>query len=99
MAFEHSSSESIPSPNDKSFTEHLEAVPTNDNAVRNEKGHLATGEDGLNHEEDAPMTLNLFMSFTAMAFLWTASQIPVYLFGGVPPLIYSELGGADRWIW
>lgn len=27
------------------------------------------------------MTLRRFMSFTAMAFLWTGSQIPVYLFG------------------
>ena len=34
-----------------------------------------------------------------MAFLWTASQIPVYLFGGIPPYIYGDIGGADRWIW
>lgn len=31
--------------------------------------------------------------------MWTGSQIPVYLFGGIPPYIYRELGGADRWIW
>jgi MFS family permease len=53
-----------------------------------------------------------------MAFLWTGSQIPLYLFGacnnprcvvakgsntknlgGIPPYIYGDLGGADRWIW
>lgn len=24
---------------------------------------------------------------------------PRYLFGGVPPYIYGDIGGADRWIW
>ncbi|OJJ43101.1 hypothetical protein ASPZODRAFT_74978 [Penicilliopsis zonata CBS 506.65] len=45
------------------------------------------------------MTFHRFMGFTAMAFLWTGSQIPVYLFGGIPPYIYQDIGGADRWIW
>ncbi|KAF8247960.1 MFS general substrate transporter [Wilcoxina mikolae CBS 423.85] len=45
------------------------------------------------------MTFRRFMSFVAMAFLWTGSQIPVYLFGGIPPYIYRDIGGADRWIW
>lgn len=39
------------------------------------------------------------MGFTAMAFLWTGSQIPLYLFGGIPPIIYADIGGTDRWIW
>ena len=39
------------------------------------------------------------MSLVAMAFLWTGSQIPVYIFGGVPPLIYGDIGGTDRWTW
>jgi hypothetical protein len=38
------------------------------------------------------------MALIAMAFLWTGSQIPLYLFGGVPPYIYQDLGGFDRWI-
>ncbi|KAH8695073.1 putative MFS drug efflux pump [Talaromyces proteolyticus] len=45
------------------------------------------------------MTLSRFLSLTAMALLWTGSQIPVYLFGGIPPYIYGSIGGADRWIW
>lgn len=45
------------------------------------------------------MTFHRFMSFVAMAFLWTGSQIPVYLFGGIPPYIYSDIGGWDRWTW
>jgi MFS family permease len=45
------------------------------------------------------MTIHRLMSLVAMAFLWTGSQIPVYLFGGIPPYIYGELGGTDRWVW
>lgn len=39
------------------------------------------------------------MSLTAMAFLWVGSQIPLYLFGSVLAVIYSDIGGADRWTW
>ena len=39
------------------------------------------------------------MSLVAMAFLWVASQIPLYIYGGIPPLIYRDIGGADRWVW
>lgn len=45
------------------------------------------------------MSFRRIMSLVAMAFLWTGSQIPVYIFGGVPPYIYRDIGGADRWIW
>ncbi|EAW08865.1 putative MFS drug efflux pump [Aspergillus clavatus NRRL 1] len=59
-----------------------------------EYGGSETGEG-----QDIPLTFRRFMGFTAMAFLWTGSQIPVYLFGGIPPYIYADIGGADRWIW
>ncbi|EEA26937.1 hypothetical protein TMatcc_004782 [Talaromyces marneffei ATCC 18224] len=49
--------------------------------------------------DDEPMTMKRFLGLTAMAFLWTGSQIPIYLFGGIPPYIYASIGGADRWIW
>ena len=39
------------------------------------------------------------MTFLAMGFLWSGSQIPPYVFGGIPPLIYQDIGGADRWTW
>ncbi|KAJ5101119.1 hypothetical protein N7456_007171 [Penicillium angulare] len=59
-----------------------------------------SAESGLHEsEKDIPMTFRRFMGFTAMAFLWTGSQIPVYLFGGIPPYIYGDIGGADRWVW
>lgn len=38
------------------------------------------------------------MSLIAMAFLWTGSQAPVYIFGGIPPYIYADLGGVDRYV-
>jgi hypothetical protein len=73
----------------------------------NEKPHgvheeivgLRTYGDDEDHDHETPMTFRRFLSFTAMAFLWTGSQIPVYLFGGIPPYIYGDIGGADRWIW
>lgn len=45
------------------------------------------------------MTGKRALALVAQAFLWTGSQIPVYILGGVPPYIYSDLGGVDRWIW
>lgn len=40
----------------------------------------------LDHYTEPPMSFNRMMSLVAMAFLWTGSQIPVYLFGGVSRL-------------
>ncbi len=45
------------------------------------------------------MTFSRAMSLVAMAFLWTGSQVPVYILGGCPPYIYGDLGGVDRWVW
>jgi MFS family permease len=61
------------------------------------------------------MTFKKIMALIAMAFLWTGSQIPLYLYGGIPPYsktvcprlldfadritVYGELGGVDRWTW
>ena len=39
------------------------------------------------------------MIFVAMAFLWTGSQIPLYLFGGIATKIEESIGGADRYVW
>lgn len=38
------------------------------------------------------------MSLIAMAFIWTGSQIPVYIFGAIPPYIYADIGGHDRYV-
>jgi len=45
------------------------------------------------------MTKRRIMALVGMAFLWTGSQIPVYLLGGIPPIIYADLGGLDKWVW
>ncbi|KAG9241868.1 major facilitator superfamily domain-containing protein [Calycina marina] len=55
--------------------------------------------DALDHEQEPPLSFRRLMSMIAMAFLWTGSQIPVYLFGGIPPIIYADIGGTDRWVW
>ncbi|KAH6710988.1 MFS multidrug transporter-like protein [Leptodontidium sp. 2 PMI_412] len=75
----------------------ISRVPGNDHYY--EKDGLRTYGDGEDHDHEPPMTFTRMMSLIAMAFLWTGSQIPVYLFGGVPPYIYGDLGGVDRWVW
>ncbi|KAL6239566.1 hypothetical protein BDW75DRAFT_250411 [Aspergillus navahoensis] len=71
------------------------------NASHQEHTDTYADETGLSREgqESTKMTFRQFMGFTAMAFLWTGSQIPVYLFGGIPPIIYGDIGGVDRWVW
>ncbi|KAJ6003180.1 hypothetical protein N7451_005727, partial [Penicillium sp. IBT 35674x] len=57
-----------------------------------EVADLSSNEAGLTEsEKDIPMTFRRFMGFAAMAFLWTGSQIPVYLFGGIPPISTDPL--------
>ncbi|GAB1740812.1 hypothetical protein NU219Hw_g5895t1 [Hortaea werneckii] len=100
---------------EKTAPSHIEKIPTNDRVPGHtnyyEKNGLRTYENPTTaptktktdpetqHDATPRMTFRRLMSLTAMAFLWTGSQIPVYLFGGIPPLIYSDIGGADRWIW
>ncbi|KAI7464476.1 MFS general substrate transporter [Hortaea werneckii] len=103
-----------PSPTDntheKTTPSHIEKIPTHDrvpghtnyyekNGLRTYENPTTTATDPESHNATPRMTFRRLMSLTAMAFLWTGSQIPVYLFGGIPPLIYSDIGGADRWIW
>lgn len=45
------------------------------------------------------MNTKLFLSLTAMCFLWVGSQIPLFIFGSVLPLIYMDIGGVDRYVW
>lgn len=39
------------------------------------------------------------MTLLCMSFLWIGSQIPLFLFGSVIPLMYNDIGGVDRWVW
>lgn len=45
------------------------------------------------------MSFKLFMTLVCMSFLWVGSQIPLYLFGSILPLIYKDIGGIDRYAW
>ncbi|KAK8167417.1 major facilitator superfamily domain-containing protein [Phyllosticta citribraziliensis] len=75
----------------------ISRVPGNPNYY--EKNGLRTYGDGMEHDHEPPMTVKRFMAIVAMCFLWVASQIPVYLFGGCITLIYSDIGGSDTYIW
>ncbi|MCJ1363734.1 hypothetical protein MMC16_002843 [Acarospora aff. strigata] len=101
----HSSSSSDPpSPlGEKHVGAVVEPVHTNERVPGHpgyyEKGGLRTYGDDEDHDHEPPMTMRRVMSLIAMAFLWTGSQIPVYIFGGIPPYIYRDIGGLDRWVW
>ncbi|TVY31110.1 Trichothecene efflux pump [Lachnellula hyalina] len=88
---------------DKQQAGEVEKIVTHDQVPGHnnyyEKNGLRTYGDGEDHDHEPPMSFKRLMSLIAMAFLWTGSQIPVYIFGGIPPYIYSDIGGADRWIW
>ncbi|KAF1991603.1 MFS multidrug transporter-like protein [Aulographum hederae CBS 113979] len=83
--------------------QHLEQIRTAERVPGHtnyyEKDGVRTYGDGMDHDHEPPMTFKRFMSLAAMGFLWTGSQIPVYLYGGIPPYIYADIGGHDRWTW
>ncbi|MCJ1453096.1 hypothetical protein MMC28_003441 [Mycoblastus sanguinarius] len=98
-----SSEESRTPPGEKTMESQIEIVKTNERVPGHpayyEKDGLRTYGDDEDHDHEPPMTFKRIMSLIAMAFLWTGSQIPLYIFGGVPPLIYRDIGGTDRWTW
>ncbi|KAI4750468.1 MFS general substrate transporter [Aureobasidium sp. EXF-3400] len=71
----------------KEATQHIELVHTRDSehghAGYLDKDGLRIDNDDQDHYTEPPMSFNRMMSLVAMAFLWTGSQIPVYLFGGI----------------
>ncbi|OAL03750.1 MFS general substrate transporter [Phaeosphaeriaceae sp. SRC1lsM3a] len=78
---------------------HLERVTTHTPPSEVEKGQpLApvTSRGPVVHDK---MNRKLFMTLVCMSFLWIGSQIPLYLFGSVLPLIYQDIGGVDRYTW
>ncbi|MCJ1284543.1 hypothetical protein MMC26_003876 [Xylographa opegraphella] len=97
------STASASSPRDEKIGAHIQEIHTNERVPGHpncyEKDGLRTYGDDEDHDHEPPMSIHRFMSLVAMAFLWTGSQIPIYVFGGIPPYIYRDIGGADRWIW
>ncbi|RFU25396.1 hypothetical protein B7463_g10932, partial [Scytalidium lignicola] len=87
-------------------TKHVERIMTAERVPGHnnyhEKNGLRTYGDDMDHDHEPPMSFSRIMSLVAMAFLWTGSQIPKlmhWLAGGIPPYIYADIGGSDRWIW
>ncbi|EAT76787.2 hypothetical protein SNOG_15949 [Parastagonospora nodorum SN15] len=101
-------SDQSPSTSKPAFN-HFEEVHTNEivpghNNYYEKNGNRTEG-DGENHE-DVPMNFKRIMALVAMAFrkllpviLLPLLILQIYLFGGVPPQIYGDIGGVDRWIW
>ncbi|MCJ1390035.1 hypothetical protein MMC18_002893 [Xylographa bjoerkii] len=103
MPVSDSDSNSVALPIDEKIGAHIEEIHTNERVPGHpkyyEKNGLRTYGDDEDHDHEPPMSMHRLMSLIAMAFLWTGSQIPVYIFGGIPPYIYRDIGGTDRWIW
>ncbi|KAL2839413.1 fungal trichothecene efflux pump [Aspergillus pseudoustus] len=77
---------------------HAETISNADHSLdRGTKLVQGVGEDGAGVHHH--MSWQLFLSLVTMSFLWVGSQIPLYLFGSVLPLIYADIGGYDRYIW
>jgi hypothetical protein len=60
-------------------TEAAPKTPRNERDYEKESPRAYTDDE--DHDKEPPMTINRFMSLLAMTFLWTGSQIPLYLFG------------------
>jgi MFS family permease len=74
--------------------------PLDDETSQEQFEHVSKLEAESKHpENEKTVNTRTFMAFVAMAFLWTGSQIPLFLFGGIPPYIYQDLGGVDHWTW
>jgi hypothetical protein len=88
---------------EKVIGEHIEEIHTNERVPGHpgyyEKDGLRTYGDDEDHDHEPPWTKTRILALVSQAFLWTGSQIPVYLLGGITPYIYSDIGGVDRWIW
>ena len=89
-----SGSTTPPSVKDKQAPNQVEQIHTNERIPGHsnyyEKNGLRTEGDGLDHYAKPKMSTRRLMSLIAMAFLWTGSQIPLYLFGGVPPYVSTS---------
>lgn len=86
-----------PSEVEKGHTPQLAATASNGPVVHEKVCALNTLSDSTLTARQ--MNGRLFMILTCMSFLWVGSQIPLYLFGSVLPLIYQDIGGVDRWVW
>ncbi|KAL1798825.1 hypothetical protein ACET3X_002862 [Alternaria dauci] len=83
---------------EKNGHSHLEMVASRTPLSKLEQQNLALvmSRGPVVHEK---MNARLFMTLVCMSFLWIGSQIPLYIFGSVLPLIYQDIGGVDRYIW
>ncbi|PSR79883.1 major facilitator superfamily domain-containing protein, partial [Coniella lustricola] len=87
--------ESTGSPN----TSDIEKTASNEKPTLEKVENIASVTSQDEHAPEAQLSAKAKLAFVALAFLWTGSQIPIYLFGAIPPYIYADIGGSDRWTW
>lgn len=75
----------------------ISRIPGNPNYY--EKNGLRTYGDGMDHETEPPMTWKRALALVGMAFMWCASQIPVYLYGGIIFTVAQDIGGESIYVW
>ncbi|KAJ4305792.1 hypothetical protein N0V90_001324 [Kalmusia sp. IMI 367209] len=82
-------------------TVHVERVASHIAQSDTEKPHARASDAAASNGPVVHEKFNgkLFLTLLCMSFLWIGSQIPLYLFGSVLPLIYQDIGGVDRWVW
>ncbi|CAO2655044.1 Nn.00g117770.m01.CDS01 [Neocucurbitaria sp. VM-36] len=84
---------------EKDEVQHLERLKSHTPPSEVEKGQQLAPVISRGPEVHEKMNARLFVTLLCMSFLWIGSQIPLYLFGSVLPLIYQDIGGADRYVW
>ncbi|KAH6855200.1 major facilitator superfamily domain-containing protein [Chaetomium sp. MPI-CAGE-AT-0009] len=65
-------------------------------------GDIVVRETGITEDEGhhtGKTNANRWLALTALAFMWTSAQAPLYLFAGAPVYIYRDLGGLNYWVW
>lgn len=77
----------------------LEKTDSSEQPSHRNVEHVSPTRSDEESQQPSQVGKRRLLALTAMAFLWTGSQIPLYLFGAIPPYIYADIGGSDRWTW
>ncbi|KAJ9155185.1 MFS drug efflux pump [Pleurostoma richardsiae] len=81
----------------------IKTIPAAIDYFRSNEPNAYNGDDEYDSSEDEPLEIKMTwrrgFSFLAMAMLWVSGQIPLYLFGAIPVIIYADIGGEEYWVW
>ncbi|CAK7267578.1 hypothetical protein SEPCBS57363_002662 [Sporothrix epigloea] len=74
-------------------------TPSNLEAMEVEAQSEGVPSEARREVKAPPMSSTRLMVLVGMAFLWTSAQMPIYFWGGIPAIVYGDIGGVDRWVW